>query len=217
MSRHQTGVFMIQERGASKNTVIAGVAGAGVVALLIAAVLFGGSLGETAVSIEDVVGSPQVEGSLPPMGGSNVDQTATGLAAPTVIGVDFNGEEVRIENDGRPKAVVFLAHWCPHCQAEVPSVQRWLNDTGGVDAVDLYSVTTAVDPRRSNYPPSRWLEDERWTVPVIRDDAASSVLTAHGNGGFPFWVFTNSDGTVALRVAGEIPINDLEEILRNLS
>jgi thiol-disulfide isomerase/thioredoxin len=208
---------MTKEQGASKNTIIAGVAGAGVVALLIVAVLFGGSVGETAVPIEEVVGSPQVDGALPPMGNSNVDQTATGQEAPTVTGTDFEGEEVTITNDGRPKAIVFLAHWCPHCQAEVPSVQRWLNETGGVDGVDMYSVTTAVDPRRNNYPPQRWLEDEGWTVPIIRDNAASSVLTAHGNGGFPFWVFTNSDGTVALRVAGEIPINDLEEILRNLS
>ncbi len=208
---------MTKEQGASKNTIIAGVAGAGVVALLIAAVLFGGSVGETAVPIEEVVGSPQVDGALPPMGNSNVDQTATGQEAPTVTGTDFDGEEVTITNDGRPKAIVFLAHWCPHCQAEVPSVQRWLNDTGGVDGVDMYSVTTAVDPRRNNYPPQRWLEDEGWTVPIIRDNAASSVLTAHGNGGFPFWVFTNSDGTVALRVAGEIPINDLEAILQNLS
>jgi thiol-disulfide isomerase/thioredoxin len=208
---------MTKEQGASKNTIIASVAGAGVVALLIAAVLFGGSVGETAVPIEEVVGSPQVDGSLPPMGNSNVDQTATGQEAPTVTGTDFDGEEVTITNDGRPKAIVFLAHWCPHCQAEVPSVQRWLNDTGGVDGVDMYSVTTAVDPRRNNYPPQRWLEDEGWTVPIIRDNAASSVLTAHGNGGFPFWVFTNSDGTVALRVAGEIPINDLEQILQNLT
>ncbi len=44
---------MTKEQGASKNTIIAGVAGAGVVALLIAAVLFGGSLGETAVPIEE--------------------------------------------------------------------------------------------------------------------------------------------------------------------
>jgi thiol-disulfide isomerase/thioredoxin len=208
---------MTNEQGASKNTIIASVAGAGVVALLIAAVLFGGSVGETAVPIEEVVGSPQVNGSLPPMGNSNVDQTATGQEAPTVTGTDFDGEEVTITNDGRPKAIVFLAHWCPHCQAEVPSVQRWLNDTGGVDGVDMYSVTTAIDPRRNNYPPQRWLEDEGWTVPIIRDNAASSVLTAHGNGGFPFWVFTNSDGTVALRIAGEIPINDLEAILQNLS
>jgi thiol-disulfide isomerase/thioredoxin len=208
---------MTNEQGASKNTIIASVAGAGVVALLIAAVLFGGSVGETAVPIEEVVGSPQVDGSLPPMGNSNVDQTATGQEAPTVTGTDFDGEEVTITNDGRPKAIVFLAHWCPHCQAEVPSVQRWLNDTGGVDGVDMYSVTTAIDPRRNNYPPQRWLEDEGWTVPIIRDNAASSVLTAHGNGGFPFWVFTNSDGTVALRIAGEIPINDLEAILRNLT
>jgi thiol-disulfide isomerase/thioredoxin len=205
------------EKTTSRTTIIAIVLGAGVVALLVAAVLFGGGLGEPAVAIEDEVGSPQVDGSLPPMGSSNVDTSATGLAAPTVVGSDYDGNTVTIENDGRPKAIVFLAHWCPHCQNEVPSVQQWLDDTGGVEGVDLYSVTTAIDPIRNNYPPSRWLVDEGWTVPVIRDDASSSVLTAHGNGGFPFWVFTNSDGTVALRVAGSIPISDLEGILRGLT
>jgi len=207
---------MTSTQGISKNIIIIG-AVAGVVLLVIAVYVFGGDLGDPAVPVEEVVGSPQIEGALPPMGNSNVDDTATGIPAPTVVGADFDGNTVTIENDGRPKAIVFLAHWCPHCQAEVPSVQRWLNDTGGVDGVDMYSVTTAIDPRRTNYPPQTWLEDEGWTVPIIRDDAASSVLTAHGNGGFPFWVFTSSDGTVAMRVAGEIPIGDLEQILSGLT
>ena len=207
----------MNQQGASKNAIVGGIAFGGVAALLIAAVLFGGNLGEPSVSIEEVAGSPVINGALPPMGNSNVDETATGLAAPTVVGEDFDGNTVSIENDGRPKAIVFLAHWCPHCQAEVPSVQRWLNETGGVEGVDMYSVTTAIDARRTNYPPQLWLEDEGWTVPVIRDDVASSVLTAHGNGGFPFWVFTNSDGTVAVRIAGEIPISNLEAILSNLT
>jgi thiol-disulfide isomerase/thioredoxin len=205
------------EKTTSRSTIIAVVLGAIVVAILIAAVLFGGGLGEPAVAIEDEVGSPQVDGSLPPMGASNVDTAATGLAAPTVVGTDYDDNTVTIENDGRPKAIVFLAHWCPHCQNEVPAVQRWLDDTGGVEGVDLYSVTTAIDPIRNNYPPSRWLVDEGWTVPIIRDSASSTTLTAYGNGGFPFWVFTNSDGTVALRVAGAIPINDLEQILEGLT
>jgi thiol-disulfide isomerase/thioredoxin len=206
------------EKTTSRSTIVAVVLGAGVVALLVAAVLFGGGIGGTAVPVEEELGSPQVEGALPPMPReTNVDSSATGLPAPVVVGNDYDGNTVTIENDGRPKAVVFLAHWCPHCQNEVPSVQRWLNDTGGVEGVDLYSVSTALNAQPGNYPPSEWLEEEGWTVPLIRDDARSSVLVAHGDGGFPFWVFTNSDGTVALRVAGEIPIADLEGILRGLT
>lgn len=207
------------EKTTSRGTIIAVVVGAGVVALLVAAVLFGGGVGGTAVPVEEELGSPQIEGTaLPPMPReTNVDSSATGLAAPTVVGTDYDENTVAIDNDGRPKGIVFLAHWCPHCQNEVPAVQRWLNDTGGVEGVDLYSVTTAVLAQPGNYPPSEWLEEEGWTVPLIRDDARSSVLVAHGDGGFPFWVFTNSDGTVALRVAGSIPINDLEGILRGLT
>jgi thiol-disulfide isomerase/thioredoxin len=206
------------EKTTSRSTIIAVVLGAGVVVLLVAAVLFGGGIGGTAVPVEEELGSPQVEGSLPPMPReTNVDSSATGLPAPTVVGNDYDGNTVTIENDGRPKAVVFLAHWCPHCQNEVPAVQQWLDDTGGVEGVDLYSVSTALNAQPGNYPPSEWLEEEGWTVPLIRDDVRSSVLVAHGDGGFPFWVFTNSDGTVALRVAGSIPINDLEGILRGLT
>jgi thiol-disulfide isomerase/thioredoxin len=201
-----------QNQKTSKTVIIAGVAGAIVVALLIAAVLFG----TTEAGIE--YGEPQISGALPPMPQqANNDESATGIAAPTVTGEDFDNNTVVVGNDGRPKAIVFLAHWCPHCQAEVPSVQAWLDATGGVDGVDMYSIATAINSGRDNHPPSDWLENEGWTVPVIRDDQDSSVLRAYGNGGFPFWVFTNSDGTVALRVAGEIPIADLEEILQNLT
>ena len=203
---------MSQNQKTSKTVIIAGVAGAIVVALLIAAVLFG----TTEAGSE--YGEPQINGALPPMPQqANIDQSATGIAAPTVSGEDFDNNPVVVGNDGRPKAIVFLAHWCPHCQAEVPSVQAWLDATGGVDGVDMYSIATAINSGRDNHPPSDWLENEGWTVPVIRDDQDSSVLRAYGNGGFPFWVFTNSDGTVALRVAGEIPIADLEEILQNLT
>jgi thiol-disulfide isomerase/thioredoxin len=209
-----------QNQQTSNTVIIAGVAGAIVVALLIAAVILGGSLGDAGNDspITAEQGTPEVSGLLPPMpqqGG--VDQSATGAAAPTVTGEDFDNSAVAIQSDGRPKAIVFLAHWCPHCQTEVPSVQAWLDATGGVDGVDMYSVTTAIDPARTNYPPSDWLEGERWTVPVIRDDQDGSVLRAYGAGAFPYWVFTNSDGTVALRVAGAIPIADLEQILRSLS
>ena len=193
----------------SRTTWIAGAVGAAVVGILIVAVLFGGSTEET--------GEPVVEGALVPMpGNTRIDESATGAPAPTVVGADFDGETVAIQNDGRAKAIVFLAHWCPHCQAEVPSVQAWLDTTEGVAGVDMYSVATDINASRGNYPPSAWLESEGWTVPVIRDDSTSTVFTAYGAGGFPFWVFTNSDGTVALRVAGEIPIGDLERIMNGL-
>lgn len=197
----------------SKTSIIFAVVGGIVVLLLVGAVL----LGTDEVGSE--YGEPTLTGTaLPPMPAEvRKDTSANGLASPLLSGVDYDNNPVAIENDGRAKGIVFLAHWCGNCQQEVPKVQSWLNAGGGVDGVDLYSVTTAVNSGRPNYPPSAWLQREGWTVPVIRDDQAGSAHRAFGGGGFPYWVFTNSDGTVALRVAGQISTDELASILESLN
>ena len=46
---------------------------------------------------------------------------AVGMTAPTIDTVDFAGTPVRAGGaTGSPYALAFLAHWCPHCQKEVP-------------------------------------------------------------------------------------------------
>ncbi|MDJ0792377.1 MAG: hypothetical protein QNJ71_10815 [Acidimicrobiia bacterium] len=201
------------ETSTNRTGIIIGAVGAAVVLLLIAAVVFGSQ------EVGAEYGEPQVEGeALPPMPPSApIDDTATGLAYPNVLGQDFDGSIVTIDNgDGRAKGIVFLAHWCPHCQDEVPRVQAWLDATGGDPGVDLYSVTSAMNSGRGNYPPSEWLDGEGWTVPTIRDDQQNSVYSSYGAGGFPYWVFTNADGTVAVRTSGQLTTEQLTTILSTL-
>lgn len=201
-----------QSSGKSRSIPIVGIVFAVVALLAVIAVVFAGN---TEVGSE--YGEPQVSGQLTPAPPNTIaDTEATGETAPTVIGQDFDGNEVRIENDGKAKAIVFLAHWCPHCQNEVPAVQEWLDSGGGVEGVDMYSVATAMNPTGDNFPSSEWLDREGWTVPVIVDDADDSVYRAHGSGGFPFWVFVNSDGTVAVRTQGSTPVADLQQIMQAL-
>src|SRR5699024_5507678 len=113
-------------------------------------------------------------------------------AAPTVSGSAFDGSSVKIAADGRPKVVIFLAHWCPHCQAEVPVVQAWINAKGMPDGVDLVTVATGIDPKAPNYPPDAWLAREGWTVPVIVD-STNTVAQAYGLSAYPFGTFIGSD------------------------
>ena len=101
---------------------------------------------------------------------------------------------------------------CPHCQAEVPVVQDWVNGGGLPDDIQLISVSTAIDPNRPNYPPDAWLEREGWTAPVIVDESGA-VADAYGLSAFPFWVFVNADGTVAGRMSGELTVPQLEQII----
>lgn len=199
--------------GKPRSIPVVGIVFAVVAVLAVVAVVFAGN---TEPGSE--YGEPQVQGQLPQMpSDAAVDTSATGQPAPIVIGADFDGNEVRIENDGRAKAIVLLAHWCPHCQNEVPEVQAWLESGGGVDGVDLYSVATSMNSSGDNYPSSEWLDREGWTVPVVVDDQDDSVYIAYGAGGFPFWVFVNSDGTVAARAAGRIGIDQLEQFMNGLS
>ena len=128
---------------------------------------------------------------------------AVGLLAPTLRGEDLDGEKVRIPTTGKPTVVLFLAHWCPHCRAEVPVVQQWIDAGRRPEGVELVGVATAMDPGRPNYPSSDWLADEAWTSPVLAD-GDNHAASAYGLSAFPFWVAVGADGRVVERVTGEL-------------
>ena len=159
---------------------------------------------------------PVVTGSPLPRFESPTDDPAVGQPAPIVKGTDFDGRPVTIEPDGRPKLVIFLAHWCPHCQREVPVIQRWLDEQGPPEGVDLVSVVTAIDPSQANYPPDEWLERERWSVPVIVDPD-DRIATAYGLNAFPYFVLIDRQGRVVGRLTGELPVETLEQLVEQLA
>ena len=160
-------------------------------------------------------GAPVILGSPLPHFTATAGDPAKGLTAPTVQGSSFSGSPVAIEPSGRPTVVIFLAHWCPHCQREVPLLQEWINKNGMPAGVDIVSVATGIDPSRPNFPPQDWLAREGWTVPVIVDPT-NSVAAAYGLSAYPFWVFLDGAGKVAMRTTGELTINDLSAILAGL-
>ena len=143
-----------------------------------------------------------VDGTLAFYDSTDVD-LAIGQMSPSVFGSDFRGNGVEIEDNGRPKVILFLAHWCPHCQREVPAVQDYLNQYGLAEGVEFISVATAIDETRPNYPPDAWLESEGWTAPLIVD-TDGSVGEAFGLTAFPYYVFVRKDFTVDFRIAGEL-------------
>jgi thiol-disulfide isomerase/thioredoxin len=184
------------------------IGGAIVIALIIAVVATRGS--------GDGPSTPQtaavtITGALPAFSG-NADP-AVGMAAPTLEGRNFDGTAVAIRNDGRPKLVVFLAHWCPHCQAEVPMIVSWLDDNGKPADVDLYAVSTSVSRDRPNYPPSEWLAEANWPIPTIADTSDSRAATAYGLTGFPYFVAIDANGNVKHRVSGELTTAQLSQLI----
>jgi thiol-disulfide isomerase/thioredoxin len=134
------------------------------------------------------------------------DDPAVGATAPIVIGSGFSGDRVVIADDGRPKAVAFVAHWCPHCQSEIPRLAAWLEENDLPDNVDLIIVASSTSAGQSNYPPSEWLADAGLSdIPTIADNESSDALVAFGAGGFPYWVYLDEDHQVVARTSGEYP------------
>src|SRR4051794_31677217 len=106
--------------------------------------------------------------------------TAVGRAAPELRGQSFAGEAVSVLGDGAPKVVIFLAHWCPHCQKEVPVVTQYLGVHPLPTGLQLRAVATSTSADRPNFPPSSWLEREHWPVPTMADDGAGTAADAYG-------------------------------------
>jgi len=141
---------------------------------------------------------------------------AVGRPAPSVSGVSFDGTPVTLGGEG-PQLIMFVAHWCPHCQAEVPVITDWLDDDGEPEGVALRAMSTGVQASAPNYPPSAWLEREGWTAPTMVDDASSGALRALGMSSFPGFVFVDADGRVVQRTTGQLPAGAFDRAVRSLA
>ena len=135
---------------------------------------------------------------------------AIGVQAPVISGIGFDGSPRSIV-PGKPTLIVFVAHWCPHCQREIPRLVEWSADGGVPEGVDVVGIATGTDESRDNYPPSEWLEREEWEFPVVLDDEASTAGIAMGIDAYPFFVLLDASGKVVLRDSGELDTDDLTE------
>lgn len=184
-----------------------------IVAALVAVALTSGSGGGTSNepgATVTVSGTP-----LPAMSAGGADP-AIGATLPTLTGTRMGGGTISIGPSDTPQVIAVVAHWCPHCQAEVPRIVDWLATNELPNGAQLVTLSTSINAAQPNYPPSRWLEREGWTAPVLTDDAASTALGALGVTSFPGFVFVNSDGTVAQRLTGELPVDQIASIAASL-
>lgn len=155
---------------------------------------------------------PEFTGDLPDAAGCEL--------VPVLSGYDYEGAATTIDpaRDGAT-IVVFLAHWCPHCNREVPVLNEW-RDSGNVpDGLEVVGVSTAAAEDRDNFPPDEWLAAMDWTWPVLADgdiaadtdvDVPTTAFRAYGATGFPTIAFVDSSGRLRWRVSGEIPAEDLQ-------
>ena len=197
----------------NKNFIIAGA----VVLVLGLAIAIGVTLSSEPVAAGLPEGEINVDGeSLPQYAGENDDNIALGLSAPTFSAPDQNSEIFNLEKNGNSKALLFLAHWCPHCQREVPVVQSFIDSNGVPSGIEVIAVATSIDRGRDNYPPQEWLEREGWSEIQIYD-LDREIGEAYGLNAFPYWVFLDKDLNVIARRTGNLPEDMVGALLVQLA
>ena len=138
---------------------------------------------------------------------------AVGKKAPTLNGFDLRGRPMSIAPgaDGKATLVVFLAHWCPHCNAELPVLKEW-RASGKVPAnMRVIAVTTGSQKGQANWPPSKWLEVNEWPFDVLADSEEQDGSRAYGVGGYPFMAFIDASGSVVRRTSGQVGLDVIVE------
>jgi len=154
-------------------------------------------------------GPVEAQGTALPTLGDGPDG-AVGQPAPRLVGMSPDGDAVTV-GDG-PALIAFVAHWCPHCQVEVPILVDMFED-GAFEDVRLVAVATDSQRGAKNFPPARWLDGEDWPGDVVLDDEQQTAARAYGISGYPFLVAVDADGTVVARTSGEVPREAVEQML----
>ena len=186
-----------------------------VLVLLVAAIVSSGGSGgksnKTAAGLAQT--RPVVISGTPlPALPSTGDDPGVGKEIPEAKGQSFDGSPVDIRNDGRPKLILFVAHWCPHCQREVPLLNGYLKSHPLPAGVDLYTVATATSSARPNYPPSAWLDKVGWKAKTMADADDGKAATAFGLNAFPYFVAVDGSGKVVARTTGEITTDEFANL-----
>jgi thiol-disulfide isomerase/thioredoxin len=152
----------------------------------------------------------EVEGDpLPPYASEGQD-FAIGMRPPLLVGEDTAGRVHTVSPDIEGSVLlVFLAHWCPACNQEVPVLVD-LFEAGQISPdLKVYAVLTAMEPGRPGFPPSRWLREFNWPFETIMDEpdldrGPWKASEAFGLTGYPYLVAIK-DGVVVDRWSGVLP------------
>jgi len=183
-------------------------------AAAVVAISMSGSSDDAASDDIQNFGTVTVAGEPLPVNTGAANDPAIGMTAPVLTGEGFTGNVVTTA-PGAPTLLIYLAHWCPNCQAEVPKLVEWYESGGVPDSLDVIAIATQVDPTLPNFPPSQWLTREGFPSlwPVMLDDAQGTAANAMGADGWPYFVLLDADGKVMVRRSGQIEVEELNSII----
>ena len=156
---------------ANKSWIVGAIIAIVVGAAAVVAITTSGSDGPSSDGLVEQAAVSVAGDVLPAYNDGDPNDPALGMTAPVLTGKGFTGNTITTETTGTPMMLVFLAHWCPNCQREVPALVEWNKAGRTPPGIDIIGIATGTDTANPNYPPSEWLAREEFPAlwPVIAD------------------------------------------------
>jgi cytochrome c biogenesis protein CcmG, thiol:disulfide interchange protein DsbE len=152
----------------------------------------------------------QTASQSPILGKAQVGATAPQFEVSTTDGL-FD-----LDKAGKPVFLEIFATWCPHCQHEVPIVNRLYHTyRARVDFVGVSGSQTAMDgvSESSQADVLAWVQRFQVEYPVAYDPLLN-VATLYLQGGFPTYAIVARDKKVAYLNSGEASYNELNAAIQ---
>ena len=210
----------LMRRAAIRRRILQSLAGVALLATVGLIAVLSANEGADLPSLSDIAGPVTVDGPavtlpLPPAGQAD---PAAGSPSPRITALDLDGNTVTVGEGGRAQVLVMLAHWCPVCEQELPSLRETVTAGNVPQDVDVILVMTGLDPTRPNWPPDRWLSDAGLGgVTTIRDDASDTIMNAYALRAYPAWAVIGPDGTILFRHQGLLSTEGITQLLSFVS
>lgn len=134
---------------------------------------------------------------------SQANDTAIGKIVPQITAETFSGKTETVAPGKKPYVLALVAHWCPHCQKEVPKIVSLYEQGQLPEDVDFIAVATGTSESKPNYPPSEWLNNSGWPWLKLADDKNFTIGNGLGLQSYPYLIYVNADGTIYKRTSGE--------------
>lgn len=159
-------------------------------------------------------GKPSAPGQVQASGPPRTSLLATGEKVPSFSAPALGGGRVDwSEYAGTPVVLALWAPWCPHCQNELPVLDRVAER---FPDVELVTIATSIG-KQTGPSPAEFMKDHGLAFPVAIDDADGTLARAFGLQYFPTIYFVKSDGTVMQAQEGEIPEATLQALFGSLA
>jgi len=145
--------------------------------------------------------------------------TLVGSQAPALSGADLTGTGITdlASLTGKPTAVVFWLNTCPHCQKELPAVEKAWPPLAGIANILTVGMLNPDVPGQPPYEtPQAFVAATGLTLPTIEYDARDAVEN-WGLQGVPAIFILDSDHVIQAVYLGEGHMAQVEEALRALA